>query len=678
VIKSAAMVKGCVKKASSKATTKGTINTAMPVHAKAPKNLLEVLEGKHAAKKASVPKLTEDAALEKKVAKAIADTFGDFSKEQTDELLVNGMTLRQTLLHDRKHATPEQKFGMLYYGSKRSAFESTDSPAKKLVVADPKEDIPTALGAAMGKMLAHNCAFTPMMDFFASCTTMNQRSFVFMLRGLLKVSPYKNPQARDTIVAALKWMQHRGMQTKFKAEFEIMKPHFDCALACSLESFKHARKSGGLWWKSVSKYAALVLPADDFDKILGLGPDDTFDNVLPELDRVVKTEVGSVMFSAVAGQQTARLVSKKITEEVEKLRKISLSQAVLDASRDNFLQFCEDNDIAPSQTKEESEVTVKYRTVSIAFKVQSFIQEYNVAIYSLVATAVVESGAAKALFCEDQLVEDGRFTKEGITVTNDLAEPLGDAREQASEFVAEVLAMEQNLAFAIKSVLVQRDAVLQQIYPGWVVEKSFFNGMMGARGEERFRSQILGCLPAVDNDISLTDSAASLKQLRKSDLYKFVNISCQTKLANVLGYVENIHQHQQPAFSQQGDTKWMDQVKPRLALFCELAVGEGLQEILHGKPAVERMFEALASKATHDADESIRLPDLAQVYPFEWLLNANQVKQLADWREEALQCHPAECGSSLPSSSSAAPAAKKKQKKSGDDTMKELLLSLAM
>ena len=217
-------------------------------------------------------------------------------------------------------------------------FQLASSPEKQLIVDDATQPIPPALEKAMAKLLAHNALYTPFNDFLSSNKSANQRSLVFMFRGILRIPPARCAQARDTVIACLKWLVQGDLHTMYAKEFGILKPHFDIALAESLKAFKAAGRHGKLWWASVKSYAKHLLPFAEFEALMTICKDDSFDRLERELGVFVKTEVGSLLFQVIAEQRVSRLLSQWIANEIASLGNDDIDEVVLASSVDRFLQ----------------------------------------------------------------------------------------------------------------------------------------------------------------------------------------------------------------------------------------------------------------------------------------------------------------------------------------------------
>jgi hypothetical protein len=100
------------------------------------------------------------------VAKCLRDNFGDFSSAEVDLVLVDGMSLRETLKRDKGL----QKMGQLtmgkhYYEKLRSKFRSSQEGAARLAVKDRSESCPNDLWTALDMLTAKVKKCQPLQDW---------------------------------------------------------------------------------------------------------------------------------------------------------------------------------------------------------------------------------------------------------------------------------------------------------------------------------------------------------------------------------------------------------------------------------------------------------------------------------------------------------------------------------
>ena len=89
---------------------------------------------------------------EQAVAKAIKDNCGDLSAAEVDGTKVEGHTLRETLLRDKrlvKAGDSKETFGKKYYERLRGKYSSQDSPTKLLTCGDDSLPVNPDLFSAM-------------------------------------------------------------------------------------------------------------------------------------------------------------------------------------------------------------------------------------------------------------------------------------------------------------------------------------------------------------------------------------------------------------------------------------------------------------------------------------------------------------------------------------------------
>jgi hypothetical protein len=642
---------------------------------KKPQTLLEVLEAGGKAGPVKVTKMSVNSKISAKVGKTITDNFKGYDQYLTDELEVDGMTMRNRMIHDRANAAPGEVFGKIYYLKIKALYADPQAPAKRIVVIDKTEPISPALEKAVLKLFQHIPKYPAVIDYLSTVKTLNQRSCAFLLRSTLKVDPRRCQQARTTVISILQWFQKNGMHQKYPAEFGHVKNHFDLALAQGLAALKATGQSGKVWWESVKSVAPLVLPVAEFEILLALGVEASFDNYQAELSVVTGTHVGGLMYALAAAQMQSRAVSEWIRMEIAELSQLRLTEAVLQESRDRFCTFCEEREISAAEEIEEYAVEVVYRTRKVSFEVASPIQEYNNAIFGLVATVGVETGKVKKFLCEDALLPPGRFSAEGASIDDGLVDSIVQVRAAANELVMQAQTVEQNLSVAIQNVNDAHGTVLKGMCPGWVVEENFFRGMAGTKGEESFKQLITDCLRSEEQlDKSLESCMEALKKLRNTPVYKFVSIALQVKLSNVMTYLEALSRKRPPQFSENTDATWMQRVKDHLGLFCEHEVGGESQ---YGVGAAEAMVAALVQKAK--GKEPVSFTDVTSVWPFVWLLDPNLAKQVTKYYDGALASPDVAMSSSSSSKvSETAPMKKKAKKSHAAEPMHDLLMSLSM
>jgi hypothetical protein len=89
---------------------------------------------------------------EQQVSKAIKDNCGDMSATEVDGTKVQGLTLRETLLKDKRavrHGDSKETFGKKYYEKLRDTFSAAESPSKLLMCGEDTLPVNPDLFTAM-------------------------------------------------------------------------------------------------------------------------------------------------------------------------------------------------------------------------------------------------------------------------------------------------------------------------------------------------------------------------------------------------------------------------------------------------------------------------------------------------------------------------------------------------
>jgi len=109
--------------------------------------------------------------LDTTINKCLRDNFGDFSSAEVDLVMVDGMSLRDTLKRDKAlQKIGQLTMGMYYYQQLRSKFRKVDDAKVSLVVKNQSEICPPDLWNALDMLAARTKKCQPLHDWFeATC-----------------------------------------------------------------------------------------------------------------------------------------------------------------------------------------------------------------------------------------------------------------------------------------------------------------------------------------------------------------------------------------------------------------------------------------------------------------------------------------------------------------------------
>ena len=126
----------------------------MSAKAKGKRTCLEEAEQGEARPAAKAARLRKQN-TEQTVAKTIKDTLGDMTAPEIDGTIVQGRTLRQTLLADKRAVRAgesKETFGKRYYDKLRETFGSNESPMRLLACGEDNLPVNPDLFSAMASL----------------------------------------------------------------------------------------------------------------------------------------------------------------------------------------------------------------------------------------------------------------------------------------------------------------------------------------------------------------------------------------------------------------------------------------------------------------------------------------------------------------------------------------------
>ena len=127
----------------------------MSAKAKGKRTCLEEAEQDEARPEAKAARSLRKQNTEQQVAKTIKDTLGDMTASEIDGTMVQGRTLRQTLLADKRAARAgesKETFGKRYYDKLRDTFGSNGSHMRLLACGEDNLPVNPDLFSAMASL----------------------------------------------------------------------------------------------------------------------------------------------------------------------------------------------------------------------------------------------------------------------------------------------------------------------------------------------------------------------------------------------------------------------------------------------------------------------------------------------------------------------------------------------
>jgi hypothetical protein len=594
---------------------------------------LDVVDKSQAAKnpnKRSLKRSSSDA----EVAKVIRDNFlsKGFNPAYVDEYEIDGSSLRDEL--KREMHAPVAK-GMHYYQDKRHKYTPADAPTNQLKVINAAQILDPQLERTMALAMAHHPAYDPFRQYLMQAPKFNQRSYVFLLRGCLRVSPLRSEKACDALLAVLKYHERTKIHEEFVDEWKIVFGHFDLALKANLGLTKGTDVAGRRWWKNVRAYASLILPAVATDKCASLPVDGEWASVEAELREVVASSaVGKALFESVLRDHYSRAITENVKAIAAEISDQDITAASIEANTSKFLSYCVT--IGKDAYDLEAPVLrdVTYRSEKYAVECTTLMDFFQHEQRGLINTVAVALGKMPPLWVENEIVAP--IIPLSIAVDDCVLVDQINARETAESALEE---KKSNSSSTIKEVLESHHSVFMNIDPFWKIMKAFFTANSGDVGTRRVRERILACLPVEGVAPPTIDEAMlALEEVPKSKLYGFVGLGAVSTYAAVHSQLQALMQGDSPNFVfDAAKVSLSSKVAAAFGLWCvfEEAGTSTVAGAQHrGKAASNLIFDKVSAAFTVDPKTAI--PEFKELIKFAFLLPSDRGKQLDTWKDGLL------------------------------------------
>ena len=229
-----------------------------------------------------LPTITEKATKSRKlqkrdtetqVSKAIKDNFGNFSDQNTDVLLHEGMTLRERLLHDkrRQKAGEDVIMGSFYYSNLRKLYGGSSSVASLLKVKNKDEPIRATLHAAITAFKGRPSHKGPFQEWLQSSSYSNQRETIGIFKTALECRPAVSKAQCQIVMDTMRWVDRNRVYAIHQEECRLMKRSFDDGLRacyCNRTAYCHrdptsGNHDGATWMYKQKEANAMMAVTDD-------------------------------------------------------------------------------------------------------------------------------------------------------------------------------------------------------------------------------------------------------------------------------------------------------------------------------------------------------------------------------------------------------------------------------
>lgn len=545
---------------------------------------------------------------EETIAKCIRDNFGGWDASQTDHYMVDGMSLREELLRDRRLANASDesapKFGKRYYELKRERFSPQSAPSKRLKVQDESQPLHPELEKGLIGLNQHVRRYDHILHFLERGALVNQLSLVVLFKHTLKVNPKAGKDSLQFLMSVLLYCCRHGIPKVFRHEWEQIRGHMGETLNRSWLSFKSSGLSAQVWWAGVKHTAKLILEEERVEQLVGLKAEDDWAKVEESLATVVhESIVGKALFGAAFAKLLRGKTTDLITTQVAKLLLGAVSQSALDENREGFLRLMKALDRDAMEPQPPREVAIRYRRALVMAKVTSAFDEYSIKVDALVRGAAVDSGALPPMFCEDSLVPK---LQENATLQVDAAILVGNM--SARRAAAELMKGKVHSGTVIQEMLQEQRSLLLQLDRSFRLEIDFWSSVSGDRAEQRLLDEVIAVMPKPDLPKTTAEVLDALAKLGQMKLLEFAGVALQSTFRSVISIVEAIHCGKAPGFDGSNMSSFMTSIMGAAALFCkfeEPASEEAPATIIYGKDAAAKALREVEGAGGGGRDHPI-------------------------------------------------------------------------
>ena len=259
---------------------------------------------------------------EQAVDRLLDEAFPDLDQVARDGLKIDGCSLRERLLKERrtKHT---QRFSRSFLRGLRKKYAPQGCMRSKLQLRDDEKTLPLSHGLSDAMLLLsdpnpNKRTRLPLISLLAIKQTLNRRECVALLRLVIDNNPGASAGNRQLALKILSFLIGRDAQTQWHADVTLLNPLWDLALSLEYSAMKAERVSIEDWWANY-QHCAVVLPVcTTLNQVI------TFQGakhlLFNETEYVVNhSKLGSRMYAAKLSEMRVEKVSNKMRELVDGL-----------------------------------------------------------------------------------------------------------------------------------------------------------------------------------------------------------------------------------------------------------------------------------------------------------------------------------------------------------------------
>lgn len=561
--------------------------------------------------------------------RAVREHFKQFSSVQTDIILVDGKTLRQTLKTAKKDAKAAgRKLGSGFYQEIGQKFVLPGESDNSLKLVNDKDEIRESLLDALRIANSKNTTVRnkgPLLQWLSVSSAPNQRELVGLMRVALTIKPSSSSTSCQTVLAILKYVVTHDLHNQYEKETSTLREHFDDALSCSWAAMKKEGLPLATFWSCSRAMAAVVTSTADIDKIMGATG--AWSQVRGEILRVVAgSTLGGKMFGFVAECLAAESLSQKIDESLAKLKAGNIDAAAVH----RCVEACEQESAQHKWDmvlRHKRQVVAMYRNIEIKVQVDSVRDEIEVRLAATIKTLALTNGLEELSF-EKSLLGDAIGIKH--TIDSSILAEYNVARKSANKmFQDDEWGSGDDLCALLKS----KRALLLQFDRSFKLELAVVEALNGQAGATLLFANVLECLPGKGAHPTLLQAGQGIAKVMSSKLYSFVCRETQALVSAAKELIDKLERGASPAITHFKDRPFLKdvvEVLPEFLYFDMTMDDQPASAIkrIYGRPAAVARLDKL--QEMQSSGETITLDMVDSLQAFRFILEADEIATLKE------------------------------------------------
>ena len=315
---------------------------------------------------------------EEQATRAIQSQCGNISKDALAFTKVDGKSVLDQVMEDKRAARPERKkLGPGYWAGIKQKYSLgstlTLQPKSKDEAID--ENLLHALSLARSTVLSQK-SNTALSSFLSGVVALNNRELTGIANHISSLRPFASEASMQLIIQFMRTILRLDLVKDNMDIMTALKEKFDEALQASLQIMLKQGVDEGVWWEAHGDVAGLILDQASASRVMAekneWGPVSQLISGL-----VASSGLGKMLFGFASEQLTSEKMSKAICTcftHVEKTTKVDLgAEAALQSAFDKAVK----THGARKLVSQKRAIEVEYRGTKVTVHISSVDQEFE-------------------------------------------------------------------------------------------------------------------------------------------------------------------------------------------------------------------------------------------------------------------------------------------------------------